>query len=160
MSPGGTGPTFGAAASVAYERPFWSAGAIGAVPLTDSQISGPEGSAHVSTLFSGGFGELALVRGTFRANAGLGLAAAMTKMRGAAAAGYAGFDETIFVTAPFARFSAKLELGSAWRLGLVTMLGTALPHVSVRFADREVATWGRPYFLVATLGIEAPLLVR
>jgi hypothetical protein len=70
---------------------------------------------------------------------------------GVAGAGTAG-------AAPFARASAQVEIGYGWRLTAGAMLGAGLPRISVFFADREVASWGRPYFFVGTLGVAAPLL--
>jgi len=55
---------------------------------------------------------------------------------------------------PFASARVRRSIGSRHVRGVAGILvGTALPRVDVRFADREVATWGG-VLVGAELGIE------
>jgi hypothetical protein len=39
---------------------------------------------------------------------------------------------------------------------LRALIGFALPEVAVRFEDREITSWGRPFALLS-LGVELPI---
>jgi hypothetical protein len=158
LSPGGLTPAFDAWTSIRFDRSAWSAGALLLVPITDRRLSAAEGSAQVSLFMTGAFADVALLRGTVQLNAGGGVGAAISRMKGSARPGYESADDTVWAAAPFVRASAQVEMGYGWRLTVGALLGTGLPRISVYFADREVATWGRPYFFVTTLGVAAPLL--
>jgi hypothetical protein len=76
---------------------------------------------------------------------------------GAAEAGYAERSETIFGAGPVLRASAAARLTDWYLLRLELLAAITTPRAVLRFADREVATWGRP-FLQLTLGAEFGLL--
>jgi hypothetical protein len=158
LTPGGWGPALDGSVDVRVEHGVWSAGVLTIVPVTGRRIAGAEGDAQVSTFVAGVFGEVGLHRAPWQMNAGLGLGAAIARMNGTARAGYASSDETVVVAAPFTRLSCRLEVGHGWRVFAGAMLGTAAPRVSVQFIDREVATWGRPFFFVGAIGVDTALL--
>jgi len=158
LGPGGLTPAIDAWTSIRFDRSAWSAGALLLIPITDRRLAAPEGSAQLSLFMTGVFADLALLRGNVQVNAGVGIGTAISRMKGTARQGYESADDTVVAAAPFARASAHVEMGYGWRLIAGAMLGTGLPRISVYFADREVASWGRPYFFVGTLGVAAPLL--
>jgi hypothetical protein len=158
LSPGGLTPAFDGWTSLRFDRSTWSAGALLLLPITDRRVAAAEGSAQLSLFMTGAFADVALLRGPVQMNAGVGVAAAISRMKGTAHAGYEGDDDTVWSTAPFARASAHVDIGSGWRLTAGAMLGAGFPRIAVYFAEREVASWGRPYFFVGTLGVAAPLL--
>jgi hypothetical protein len=158
LGPGGLTPAVDAWTSIRFDRGAWSAGALLLVPITDRRIGAAEGSAQLSLFMTGAFADVALLRGNVEVNAGAGVETAISRMKGTARSDLQSADDTVWVAAPFARASAHVEMGYGWRLTAGAMLGTSLPQISVRFVEREVATWGKPYFFVGTLGVAAPLL--
>jgi hypothetical protein len=158
LGPGGLTPALDAWTSIRFDRSTWSAGALLLIPITDRRLAATEGSAQLSLFMTGAFAEVALLRGGVQLNAGAGMGMAISRMKGTARPTYESADDTVWVAAPFARASAQIDMGYGWRLTSGAMLGTSLPQISVYFVDREVATWGKPYFFVGTLGVAAPLL--
>jgi hypothetical protein len=158
LGPGGLTPALDAWTSIRFDRSTWSAGALLLIPITDRRLAAAEGSAQLSLFMTGAFADVALLRGGVQLNAGAGVGMAISRMKGTARPTYQSADDTVWVAAPFARASAQIEMGYGWRLTAGAMLGTSLPQISVYFVDREVATWGKPYFFVGTLGVAAPLL--
>jgi hypothetical protein len=42
---------------------------------------------------------------------------------------------------------------------LRVLIGASVPEVSMRFVEREVASWGQPFMLI-TLGLELPMIAH
>jgi hypothetical protein len=159
LSPGGLGPLFEALVGVRVELAGrWSLGALGLLPLTSQDVSGVEGSARVSTFLLAGVAEVTLFRESIAdLSAGIGVGATLSAMQGLPEPGYRAEDTNVAAAVGFTRISLGVRLARRWRLSARALLGSSLPQVSIRFEDREVATWGRP-FLVASLGLEVPVL--
>jgi hypothetical protein len=154
ISAGGIGPALDAFASLRYQRAAaWSVAVFALVPITSDRVTAPEGSARVSTLLAGAGADLHMQSGRIELGVRAGAGAAFTFMHGDARSGFHGDRETVVVAAIFAGPSLHLHLGGGFRLGLRALGGMALPRVAVRFPERDVAHWGRP-FGVATLGVE------
>jgi hypothetical protein len=158
-SSGGVGAAAHLDASLAWAaNPHFSLVVDALLTPAATKLHGPEGEATVS-LYMAGFslrfhatGPGSLVR--FRSGAGVWLA--VMNLGGQAAATY--------VNTPSQFVSAIPHLDLGLRLGVTDRLGLALgasggvsaPGASIRFANRQVATWGRPLWL-ATLALEVPL---
>jgi hypothetical protein len=121
-------------------------------PLPD-ELSAREGEASVrvaQALLSADyrFGSDAL-----RWGAGPGFALALVDMEGSAGGDYRARSERLVTSGPFAHGMAALRLVGPLHLRADAELGVALPRIVVRFAGRDVASWGRP-FLQCALGLE------
>jgi hypothetical protein len=154
ISAGGIGPALDAFAGLRYQPATpWSVAVFALVPITSDRVTATEGSARVSTLLAGAGADLHVQSGRFELGVRGGAGALFTFMRGDARGGFRGVRETVVVAAIFAGPSLHLHLGGGFRLALRALGGVALPRVAVRFAEHDVAHWGRP-FGVATLGVE------
>jgi hypothetical protein len=123
-----------------------------------TKLRGQEGEASVSWYLAGLSLRLqptvpgSLVR--FRSGAGVWLA--VMNLGGQAAATYASTPSQFVAAIP--HLDLGLRLGMTDRLGLAFGVsgGVSAPGASIRFANRQVATWGRPLGL-ASLALEVPL---
>jgi hypothetical protein len=150
---GGLGPTLETALGMRLQpSPAWSASAFALLPLTENELSEPEGSADVSVhLF---YGELAYspfrlgAHGRFELGPGAGVV--VLPMSGEAAPPHEGHTKQLVGGVFFAHVAA-IWRPSSW-LGLRASLrgGASAPRLLVRFDEHEVAAWGRA-FAVATL---------
>ncbi|HEY5955367.1 MAG TPA: hypothetical protein VIV60_02390, partial [Polyangiaceae bacterium] len=155
-SPGGLGlETSGYLGLRAELSPRWSFGMMGIVPLRSREIvTQAEGNAAVRIHAFGGIGEFTPLRSSFGSvSTGLGATALVMTLTGRARAGYVGRNETLLTQAVqgYLRF-ASAPHASLHVFGIVSA-GIAIPELSVRFADREVASWGNPFVAVG-LGCE------
>lgn len=117
-----------------------------AAPLGTPVVAAAEGSAEVQPWRA--YLDLRWLplagRGWFQPDLGLGLGAAFVRMTGTAEPGFVGTDDLV------STFAASLVAGLEYRaldwlaLRLDAWVGSTLPGVGVRFADRRVAEWGRP----------------
>jgi small ligand-binding sensory domain FIST len=91
-----------------------------------------------------------------RLRSGVGAWVAVMHLDGHAAATYASTPSQFVSVIPHLDLGLRVALTS--RLGLAANLsgGASIPGTSIRFADRQVATWGRPLWLVG-VAVEAPL---
>jgi hypothetical protein len=123
-----------------------------------TKLHGPEGEATVNWYLAGlslrfhATGPGSLLR--FRSGAGVWLA--VMSLGGQAAATYVSTPSQF--TAAIPHLDLGLRLGVTNRLGLAFGVsgGVSAPGASIRFANRQVATWGRPLWL-ASLSLEVPL---
>jgi hypothetical protein len=154
ISAGGLGLALDVFASVRYQpAQRWSVALLALVPILGDRVHADEGSARVSTMLAGAGADLLLQSGRLELGLRAGAGAAFTFMRGDAREGFRSVNQTVVVAALFAGPSLHLHLGAGFRLALRAFGGLTLPRVAVRFADRDIAHWGRP-FGVATLGVE------
>jgi hypothetical protein len=130
----------------------------GALTPTRTNLQGPEGQANVAWYRSGvslGFcasDPAAPIR--FRSGAGVWLS--VMSLAGQAAAPYVNTSTDFVSVIP--HLDAGLHFSLTPNLGLAASLsmGVSAPEASVRFAGREVATWGRPLWL-GGLALESAL---
>lgn len=161
-SPGGLGYHSQLLASLRLQpRSLFSASVFAALDLRSTTLRESEGAARVHATLTGMVVEVApLARRHVTTALGAGLALAFLRVEGAAAeVGYAARSESIVGAGPVLRASAAAQLASWYLLRLELLAAFTTPRAALRFADREVATWGRP-FLQLTLGSEFGLLQR
>jgi hypothetical protein len=123
------------------------------LPLTTPALTGPEGRAELALSLAGAFIEASLTDPEAPAEVTLGGGAwlGLLTLRGAAEAGYAGSSPQIVTLVP------HLDLGTRARISrrvavLARVSGAfATPKANVRFAGRNVASWGQPLVLGATM---------
>jgi hypothetical protein len=89
---------------------------------------------------------------TFAIGAAFGVA--WVDMRGERpSSGFSVRSDRVTAAAGFGELALSKTLVDGLRLRSELWFGSTVPRVAIRFADREVATWGRP-FAVATLALE------
>jgi hypothetical protein len=114
-----------------------------------AKIRAPEGEASVGMYLSGASlgGWMNDPSAVVRARAGLGVWASVLALSGAAAAPYVSTHAQIVTAMP--HLDLGLRIAMTHRLAIEGTLSGAVsaPGASVRFAGREVATWGRPLVL-------------
>jgi hypothetical protein len=160
FSPGGLGPALDVSASARLQLAAeWSLGALAIVPIWSERVEEQEGSARVHTLMLGGAADYHVGARPLQFSAGLGLAALLSLMSGSTELPLSEETDMVATVGPFARVALHVELGAGLHLCARALVGASIPEVGVHFVDREVAHWGRP-FVVATLGIELPLLAN
>ena len=79
---------------------------------------------------------------------GGGYALVVHTMKGTAAGGYRSAEDRVTSGAPFGRADLRLRLVPALRVDLAALVGASLPELRVKFDDRTVARWGRPFVAV------------
>lgn len=126
------------------------------VPLWREDLEAAEGSAHVATWLLGAAIDAHLRMRAWELSGGAGIASVLTQMSGSASAPFEGDDVLKTSAAPFLRGTLALELGASVRACLRALIGFTAPEVVVRFEDRDIASWGRPFALLS-LGVELPL---
>jgi hypothetical protein len=128
------------------------------LPLSAAGVSGPEGQADVRLWLAGPFIELSIGDRASRValSLGAGAWAAALRMRGSAAAPYAGVDADVITVASHLDLLLRWRLGRRLGLGALFSIALAAPEAVVQFGGRNVAYWGRPFGLGA-LVVEARL---
>lgn len=119
------------------------------VPVSAGRIAAAEGSARVRTFMVGGGARLYLASegARWRPNVGAGAGVGLIQIDGTANQNFLSrsTDRLTFVAYGTAgltvALSARVELAAEGRVGVAT------PSIGVRFAEREVATWGVPWTL-------------
>jgi hypothetical protein len=139
----------GLAAALALRLRFasgWGASAQALVPVVSNRVSGVEGSADVRAYMLAGQVDRVVWRGG-RSWAALGAGAGglLLAMEGEAASGFLGNSDTLAVAVLLADGELNVQLGSWLALRLTLLAGAALPRPVIRFDNREVAAWGRPF---------------
>jgi hypothetical protein len=154
VSPGGFGvlPLADIGFYLSFEK-RWSAGVRGLLPLSSRSVSAAEGEANVATWFALGLVELDWARfGWGGLRSGIGGGAAITTMSGRAdESGFAGASDTVVAFAPLVSSSFHAGIGSSFRIRSSLALGATFPEVRVSFGEREVASFGRPFFVASVL---------
>jgi hypothetical protein len=147
LSPGGVAPTWQLVVSgrvVVVPRLGFEVTL--SLPTLPSTIDEPEGSAEMS-VFMGGVGlaaELLPRTSPWLLRAAAGAGAAALRLVGSARPAYVGRTDTVVVALPYGRLDLLYRIGPIFRLGGSIGAGLAFPRAAVSFADRRVATWGRP----------------
>ena len=160
LSPGGFAPQLQAQLGVRYQPvALFSISGFALAPLWRAALARDEGTATASTWILGLAGDVQLVLRPIELSAGAGIAAVITAMSAPNTSQLDGLDVTERTAAPFARAALHVELGASLRLGVRALIGASVPEVSMRFAGREVATWGRP-FVIVSVGVELPLIAH
>lgn len=130
---------------------------VALVPLTESEVSEPEGEADVSATACLGHLDYALrIGSSARLRAGAGGGVLVLKLRGEAEPGFVASDDTLVSGLGYAELGAAFGLGSWMRLSATTLLGMSAPRPVLRFDEHEVAAWGR-WFVAASLRAELRL---
>lgn len=94
--------------------------------------------------------------GGFSPLLGIGLAAIRVEASGTATSAYASQREHVWVAAPILRAGLGLPLSKTFKMTADFCGAYALKGIPVRFADKQVAAWGRPAILVGA-GIQVML---
>lgn len=157
LSAGGLGPALDGwlGARVQLTR-SWSLAIFGLVPVWSDPLLGSEGSARISTWMFGVAADLHAGTASWMLSGGVGAGGVLSRMSGNAPAPFTATNESITAAAAFGRVSAHLALGSSLRMFVRVVVGASMPEITVRFAERDAARWGRP-FALAALGVEYPL---
>ena len=120
-------------------------------PLPDT-ITAPEGNASVRVFIATLGADLQFVDDRLRLGVGPAFLLGMVDMEGTARGNYSGRGERVLTTGATLHGMSSLELVGPLHLRADAEIGLAMPRVVVRFAGRDVASWGRPYVL-CTLGL-------
>jgi hypothetical protein len=127
------------------------------VPVASSTVTGQEGSAALSaTLFGAEATYTARPISALAVEASAGLALAWVRTSGFAATGFQGKSADALRGLPIFGLALSPRLAERVHLCLGGHLGFTLSRLDIRFADRPVATWGRPLG-VASLGVNLDL---
>ena len=147
LSPGGVNPNWQLLLEARYVMgPTWGAEIVLLLPTLPSTIRQPEGSADI-TVFVAGAGltaEMLPKSDPWLARVALGVGGAALRMVGSPGPLYVGQTDSVLVALPYTRLDLLYRVGPQLRLGGSIWAGVALPRAAVTFADRRVATWGRP----------------
>ena len=116
-------------------------------PLYATTIAGPEGSARVGAYSAGAalVAHLDPSTSPLFATAGIGIAAVRLGADGQTAAPLVASSASAITAAGYLRADGGIDLTPAFRLGLRGIVGAAISRVSLRFADNDTGTWGRPF---------------
>jgi hypothetical protein len=138
--------------------PRFSFALDGALTPATTKLRGPEGEADIGWYLAGlSMRFTATDPGALvRLQSGVGAWFAVMHLDGHAAATYSSTPSQFMSVIPHLDLGLRVALTS--RLGIAANLsgGASIPGTSIRFADRQVATWGRPLWL-AGVAVEAPL---
>jgi hypothetical protein len=123
------------------------------VPLTTPALTGPEGRAELAVFLAGAFFESSLTDPAARADVLLGGGAwlGLLTLRGGAESPYVGSSLEIVTLMPHLDLGARVRISS--RIAVLARVSGALatPKVNVRFAGRDVTSWGQPFALGAIM---------
>jgi hypothetical protein len=145
---GGLGGTLHAAFGARVEPiPRFAIAARALVPLTENNLSGPEGSADANVnLFLGKLSYmLAEPAKNLALEAGLGAGVVVLAMNAEAAPPRTATTDRLTAGVYFLHAGAAWSLASWFRLSGLVLGGVAAPRPVLRFEGREVTSWGRPF---------------
>jgi hypothetical protein len=158
LSSGGLGPALDGFVAVRWRfAAALSISGFALAPIFSERLEEPEGSARISTFIFGGAADVHVGGARWELRIGPGLGGVVSLMDGAASAPFKGVHQTVTAAAPLGHAAVRLALGHGWGLSVGALAGLTFPALSIVFAQRVAAHWGRP-FAVFTLGIEAPLV--
>lgn len=130
---------------------YFAVGVFGVLPVTSTTVEAREGAADVRTFAFGA--DLALcfdpADSAVLVMPSLGLGGAVLATTGSAASPYDAQSDSTVAAMPFGRLEIAPRIAGPLRLTAQGLLGVAIPTVAVRFAEREVATWGAPWAAAA-----------
>lgn len=157
LSSGGLGSQLGALLALRLDASqLLSISVFGAAPLWRAELTAEEGQANVSTWLLGAALDAQVRWQAWALSAGAGIASVLTHMSGAAEPPFEGDDELVTSAAPLLRAALHVQLMPWLRVSARGMLGFAVPRVSTRFDEREIARWGQPFALLG-VGVELAL---
>lgn len=123
------------------------------VPLTTPALTGPEGRAELGLSLVGAFVEGSLTDPLALADVMVGGGAwlGVLTLRGRAQSSYVDSTVQVVTLVPHLDLGARARLSR--RIAFLARVSGAVatPKANVRFAGREVATWGRPFALGALM---------
>jgi hypothetical protein len=140
----------------AHPKRWLAVGAFGAFEPQATKFSSNEGDMHARASLFGVVTDFGFGTDRTRFELGGGIALSMLSLLGEADAPYAGRETHSFGAAPVLRSNLDFRLAGSLSLHLGVLSGVSSPRVAVRFADRTVAHWGRP-FALAVIGLEVGL---
>ena len=156
VSPGGTQPGAGGLLAASW-MPTAHVGveALAASTLFATHLEAREGSASITGGFAGGGLRfvLAPTAATSVPTAGVGLAALWFDASGTPNPHFVGKSLDVVTPAPTASLGLGIEITPHLRFRTDVVTAVAIRRPVVLFANREVATWGRPLF-APSLGFE------
>jgi hypothetical protein len=147
INPGGFGPTAGLAfGALGFPSELSWLKAEFVLPVSHAEFEGPEGTSqgriHLVSLALGLALEIpdSRLAGRF----GVGAALGALSFEGAATPPFVSHNDSSKVAVPFLDAELNARLVAGFRVGIDAQVGMAVPRAAVRFAGREVASWGRP----------------
>ncbi|WP_129347455.1 hypothetical protein [Sorangium cellulosum] len=156
LSPGGLGATASVGLGLAW-MPREHVGVVGlvAIPILGARIERPEGSADLAVLLAGGGVRFAVSTRASRwtSSVDLGASAVWLRSTGVAGAGYLGRASSAVTASPFVRLGLADAVTPMFRVRADVLTGMIAHGVSIRFAQREAATWGKP-FVLSSAGVD------
>jgi hypothetical protein len=163
LSAGGLGPIPSAILDI-RAAPLASLSLLGFVtlPLTSARVESVEGSADLEPALAGLVAEMQTSGKRWTLALGAGAGVLWVDMRGAnATEDYVARSDRVTGVAGFGDVAVCRSLLDGLSTCADLWFGSAMPRVAVRFGDREVATWGRPFGMASLrLEIAVPGLSR
>jgi hypothetical protein len=147
LSPGGIDPSWQILLKARFViAPRWGLELCAMLPTLPSTLEQPEGSADISIFFVGSALTLDLLPepSHWTARAALGVGGVALRMVGSANELYVGRTDNVLVALPYTHLDLLYDIATDVRLGASIWAGVALPRATITFADRQVASWGRP----------------
>jgi hypothetical protein len=137
----------------AHPMRWLAVGALGAFEPQASEFSASEGQVHSRATLLGVLTDFGFGAGRTHFELGGGVALSMLYLSGEAGSPYAGRVTHSYGVAPMARANLGFRLTGPVSLHTELLGGVSSPRVALRFADRTVAHWGRP-FTLGLIGLE------
>jgi hypothetical protein len=137
----------------AHPMRWLAVGALGAFEPQASDFSASEGQARSRATMLGVLTDFGFGAGRTHFELGGGVALSVLSLSGEADSPFAGRTTHSYGVVPLARANLGFRLAGPVSLHTQLLGGVSSPRVSVRFADRTVAHWGRPLTL-ALIGLE------
>ncbi|WP_437893697.1 hypothetical protein [Sorangium sp. So ce124] len=161
LSPGGFGAEVSVDVGLSW-MPSEHVGAIAfaAIPLSPHRIERSQGTADLSVLLAGGGArfQLASRDSPWTASADFGFSAVLLWSSGVSSQGFRSSASAAVAASPFAGVGLSFALTPRLRLRADALASVLVQGVSVRFVERETATWGKP-FILSSAGIELDLFL-
>ena len=125
----------------------WALALDVSAPVRNASLSGPEGSARISTFLAGAalFTSYEDRKNGVYVSGGAGAGVLRIEADGTAVQPFLSQDRSIVTGAVYARGDAGLEAASWLRFGVRGVVGATTSKVAVRFAGNEAGSWGRPF---------------
>jgi hypothetical protein len=137
----------------AHLKSWLAVGALGAFEPQAAEFSATEGDVRSRATLLGVLTDFGFGTGRARFELGGGVALSMLSLSGEAGSPFAGRVTHSYGVAPMARANLGFRLTGPVSLHTELLGGVSSPRVAVRFADRTVAHWGRP-FMLGLIGLE------
>jgi hypothetical protein len=151
LSPGGVGAGGSLDLGLAW-MPSEHVGlsAFAAIPFSDAHVAPPGGSVDLKVVLAGGGVRFLFTTRASRwaPTADVGLMGVSIHSDGATTSGTRARTDAKAAAAPFARLGLAFAVTPNFRVRADALTGVIAQGVSIHFAGTEVATWGRPFFLL------------